>query len=79
MKKEKDIDIIPKGMYCYVGKLVCPYWSINSDYEEQNNGYCAYLDKGDWQDALGLLWDMCKDEDCPKFGQEIEKIRRAYR
>ena len=70
----KEMDGIPWGIYCYTGKSTCPYWSIKPDYEEQNNGHCAYLDKGDWQVSLGLLWDMCKDGDCPRYGCELEKI-----
>lgn len=59
-----DINVIPKGMYCYQvvsdwiipenGGLpyfktkMCPYWSINKNYPKQENGYCAFLGTGDW-------------------------------
>jgi len=63
----KSINDIPKGFYCYTrlknGKLkICPYWSKNNSKPKQNNGYCAYLEKGDWEYSKGitLLWDMCK-------------------
>ena len=73
MKMTKDTSLIPKGMYCYVpvvpnflgiGKLVikkCPYWSLDEKHEKQDNGYCAYLEKGDWELCGGLLWDACKE------------------
>lgn len=49
---KKDTSVIPKGFYCYSIKkgkrVMCPYWSIRKDKPEQENGYCAYLGKGDW-------------------------------
>lgn len=80
---------IPLGIYCYEGLGVeqnedgktvlktkrCPYWSINEDHEYQDNGYCSYLELGDWMDEpintytntrtgekrhIGLLWDQVK-------------------
>jgi len=49
----KDTSVIPKGFYCYSIKkgkrVMCPYWSIRADKPEQENGYCAYLGKGDWE------------------------------
>jgi len=49
----KDKKLIPKGLYCYTFKngkrAVCPYWStdkVHTIYQE--NGYCEYLGKGDW-------------------------------
>ena len=50
MPIKKDKRKIPKGYYCYFdihGKR-CPYWSIRKGKPKQNNGYCAYLEKGDW-------------------------------
>jgi len=64
---------IPLGMYCYefTGELkgdgtpvinVCPYWSRDNTKPEQMNGYCSYLDIGDWEGpGFGLLWDMVKE------------------
>ena len=80
---EKDISEIPKGMYCYTcfgmgenGKLRvkrCPYWSRRLDKPEQEDGYCGYLEKGDWDDDfLSLLWDSVKDPDCPVKESEDE-------
>ncbi len=57
----KDESKIPKGPYCYDGKGVCPYWSINSKKPKQLNGHCSYLNQSDWEeDSVGLLWDQCK-------------------
>lgn len=42
-----DKSVIPKGVYCYDDKGICPYWSIAEDAEEQENGYCKFLGKGD--------------------------------
>ena len=51
MKKDKTK--IPKGFYCYTFKdnkrIPCPYWVRMNDRPEQENGYCTYLEKGDWQ------------------------------
>jgi len=48
MEEIKDRSKIPYGSYCYDKNGICPYWSINSDFPEQYNGYCAFLEKGDW-------------------------------
>ena len=49
----KDKTLIPKGYYCYslTSKSYkrCPYWSINKNYPKQFNGYCSYIEKGDWE------------------------------
>ena len=35
---------------------------MKSDQPEQENGYCSYLERGDWEaDHLSLLWDQCKE------------------
>lgn len=63
---------IPHGMYCYEIKYyddknhilrtkVCPYWSIDTTKPEQDNGYCSYLQMGDWDMSLGMLWDQVKE------------------
>jgi len=54
----KTRKLIPRGMYCYkeIKKTkngykrigICPYWFIKKDRPKQENGYCAYLKKGDW-------------------------------
>lgn len=51
---------IPRGVYCDG----CPYWRIDPARPEQENGYCLYLQKGDWDfKYVGLLWDCCKECD----------------
>jgi hypothetical protein len=58
----KSKNLIPKGPYCYDKNGVCPYWSLNKDREYQNNGYCSFLERGDWQeDWFSLLWDQVKE------------------
>jgi len=58
---------IPTGMYCYTydqdgHSKLCPYWGIRDDKPEQENGYCAFLGKGDWDfDQLSLIWDQVKE------------------
>lgn len=70
--KYDDETKIPKGMYCYTIKEitddritktnVCPYWKITSNKPDQMNGYCEYLQKGDWEEnGTNLLWDMVKE------------------
>lgn len=60
---DKSTDVIPEGIYCHVGRSTfCPYWGRNPNQEEQNDGYCAFLGKGDWEhDGIGLLWDQVKE------------------
>jgi len=58
---------IPEGVYCYdydSGRFgLCPFWSKSHLHEDQENGYCHYLGKGDWEmdNAISLLWDQCKE------------------
>ena len=34
---------------------------MRPDKEYQDNGYCHFLEQGDWEDiGVGLLWDQCK-------------------
>ena len=44
----KDKSLIPKGIYCYDENGRCPYWSMDENRPEQENGYCSFLEKGDW-------------------------------
>lgn len=54
--------LIPKGHYCYDEHGVCPFWSIDKNHKHQDNGYCSYLKKGDWDfEGPGILWDQCKE------------------
>jgi hypothetical protein len=68
----KDKSKIPPGTYCYTtqhydrrtGVLktnLCPYWSRNPNKPEQENGYCSFLEFGDWEaEGMSLLWDQVK-------------------
>lgn len=61
-----DLTVIPTGCYCYShvnGKQVnCPYWSMRPDKPVQDNGYCAFLGRGDWEsEHISLLWDQVKE------------------
>ena len=54
-------DVIPKGLYCYDEKGVCPAWGRSAYYPPQENGYCTFLMQGDWEsEGVGLLWDQLK-------------------
>jgi hypothetical protein len=52
--------LIPKGLYCYDivqgERVYCPFYSVDKTRLVQENGYCSYLGKGDW--------DI--NEECPK-------------
>lgn len=74
---DRDESVIPAGLYCYVPKSgwkiredgtpyfeteICPYWASNPDKDEQESGYCAFLQRGDWEsEGFPLLWDQCKE------------------
>jgi hypothetical protein len=77
---------IPKGCYCYDENGVCPFWWSLSDFEEQSDGYCTLMEKGDFMSSENggttLLFDQCKecglndDDDSlygPKEGEEINE------
>lgn len=69
-----DESVIPDGIYCYnnlgwstdaegasvLRTKLCPYWALDEARERQDNGYCAKLKSGDWEDGWGLLWDQVK-------------------
>jgi len=67
-------DRIPKGCYCYDENGLCPFWRLDENQPYQRNGYCEYLQRGDWEaeipddfpdgfplSALSLLWDQVKE------------------
>lgn len=71
---EKDEKYIPPGPYCYhfisgpdkkrgaLKTLPCPYWDNNLDQKYQLNGYCHFIEKGDWEDdGTLILFDLCKE------------------
>lgn len=62
MDLEQAKSLIPEGTYCYSADGLCPFWERNKQFPEQANGYCHFLNHGDWQEkGLGLLWDQCKE------------------
>lgn len=62
LRYEKGESVIPCGGYCYDNNGRCPYWDWAENHEEQNNGFCWFIGKGDWfGDGCGLLWDQCKE------------------
>ena len=58
-------ELIPEGLYCYDhNKINCPYWSKNEDYWDGDNGYCSYLERGDWEAPYPYrsgLWNQRKE------------------
>lgn len=66
-----DLGVIPEGMYCYsratstddpiLNVVPCPYWGSDPEKRTQQNGYCAHLKAGDWEDGTFLLWDLVKE------------------
>lgn len=76
---------IPRGIYCYtikyneiskdglsIKRKNCPYWNIHVDKPMQMNGYCHYLDRGDWEDGLTFLWDQVKACDIKEGSDDID-------
>lgn len=58
----KDQSVIPAGIYCYDQNGLCPYWSSRADKHHQENGYCSFLEVGDWEvKGCSLLWDQVKE------------------
>lgn len=67
----KDESLIPPGLYCYTieellpdGRIkidLCPYWDQKLDEDEQESGYCHFIEEGDGEDGTLLLWDQCKE------------------
>jgi hypothetical protein len=51
---------IPNGSYCYGENGKCPFWDIDESKPSQENGYCHYLKKGDWDfnSEGGTITDM---------------------
>ena len=71
-----DTSVIPRGYYCYDDKDKCPYWELRKDKPKGENGYCSYLQYGDWEmEGLSLLFDQCKECNINKYtDQEMEDL-----
>jgi hypothetical protein len=54
--------IVPVGPYCYDKNGLCPFWDSWDHMGKHNNGYCSYLEKGDWmhKDGTMHLFDQTK-------------------
>ena len=63
MKKRAMKKWIPKNTgYCYDCNSKCKWRSLKVDKPKQENGYCEYLKKGDWEyEHSSLLWDSVKE------------------
>ena len=64
LKAEKGESVIPKGAYCYSNTRMsdrkteeglpifdvdrCPYWDSDENRPDQYDGYCWFIEKGDW-------------------------------
>lgn len=60
---DKSTGVIPKGPYCYDDKGLCPYWSEDLSRHEQENGYCSYLERGDWEMNDDKKWRVAYVKD----------------
>lgn len=71
----KDTSIIPDGMYCYTRKngkrYICPYWSSIPERQYQENGYCSYLEKGDYELNREDKYKLIYPENHPDKGREM--------
>ena len=60
--EQKAKAVIPHGCYCYDENGTCPFWDRWDHLPEQSNGYCHWMQCGDWEeDGTMLLWDQCKE------------------
>ena len=49
VQQMKDMEKIPEGLYCYDKNGRCPFWRTIEGREEQENGWCDFLGKGDYE------------------------------
>lgn len=75
MNKQKAKKKIPKGCYCYKETKPyqlkrCPFWSIKANLPEQENGYCSYLGKSDY--------DLNEERGEMKWYKGSDRIKLAY-
>ena len=45
LRESKGEKVIPKGPYC----SGCPYLDLDDEKPYQYNGYCWFLERGDWE------------------------------
>jgi hypothetical protein len=74
MKKDKRL--IPYGDYCYTRgtrrEKKCPYWSIRKGKPKMRNGYCAFLEKGDWDINAEKVWTVTMRNEKGKYEKIAE-------
>ena len=61
---QNPLKYIPDGMYCtdYDTYIACPFWDIDPDLPDQENGYCYLMGSSDSDSkGLSLLWDGVKE------------------
>lgn len=72
---KEPINYIPLGIYCYGAYGNCPFWDYDDERDYQDNGYCHYLGRGDWDGGgdgfFTLLWDQCKECDVNDIDEEF--------
>mgnify|MGYP000027825776 CR=1 FL=1 len=69
--KANDMERIPWGPYCYkenrgrgTPKEICPFWEKHLERPDGLNGYCRFIEAGDWEiPGGGLLFDQIKECD----------------
>jgi len=66
---ESNPTYIPLGTKCYFTHSVssysqethyCPYWSLVLKKPQEQNGFCHYLNQGDWEYGT-MIWDGNKE------------------
>jgi hypothetical protein len=63
LRNEKGESVIPEGDCCYGSKGNCPYWDRIPGKPEQGDGYCWFLEHGDWMDdgkGMTNIFDQIK-------------------
>jgi len=76
LSEEQCKQLIPQGSYCYSrdanGAItLCPFWSRTESRPHQENGFCHFLKRGDWEGSgLGLVWDQCKECGVNEYQQD---------
>lgn len=62
MKRRAMKKWIPKGYFCRGRKGCCKWVCKIKNKENQNNVFCKYLNKGDWDfEQIGLPWYLVKE------------------
>jgi len=74
LTEEQCKSLIPEGHYCYGKRMRCPFWDNVPHFPKQNNGYCHFLNRGDFQEeGLGLIWDSIKECGVNEYNNDYEE------